>query len=276
MSGLAVVRSIGTARSLRSVEELEDFEQELVDQYCLAMLGAGLSDAHVAEDRRILFELIEFLGVRVWATTPEDADRWLHWLRRHRRQARSTVQGKAWALAQFFEFLLVRYQADIHALTGCVVVQPVDEFNRPAKADYGSPRIPPSTEEVDALFNAWRDSLPESRKYLTAARDYLAAGPDCASTRASDSTSATGDPISASTASCMSASARAATDGGPSPVWYRASTPSTSSSTGGSLTCATSSPTAATIPTRRCCPANDATATPARWRASVRRRCGAD
>src|SRR6266508_2366470 len=96
---LAVVRSIGTARSLRSVEELEDFEQELVDQYCLASLGAGLTDGHVAEDRAVLFELIEFLSVPVWAMAPEDGDRWLLWLRRSRRLARSTVQGKAWAVA---------------------------------------------------------------------------------------------------------------------------------------------------------------------------------
>ncbi len=175
MSGLAVVRSIGTARSLRTPQELEDFEQELVDQYCLASLGAGLTDGHVAEDRTVLFGLIGFLNVPVWAMTPEDADRWLLWLRRNRRLARSTVQSKAWSVAQFFEFLLARYQADIHALTGCVVVQPIDEFNRPAKADYGSPRVPPSSEEVDVLFNAWRVSLPDARKYLPAARDYMAA-----------------------------------------------------------------------------------------------------
>jgi site-specific recombinase XerD len=172
---LAVVRSIGTARSLRSVAELEDFEQELVDQYCLAALGAGLTDAHVAGDRAVLFEVIGFLVVPVWAMTPEDGDRWLNWLRDHRRQARSTVQSKAWAVAQFFEFLLVRYQADIHALTGCVVVQPIDEYNRPAKADSGSVRVPPSNDEVEALFAVWRASLPGARKYLPAARDYLAA-----------------------------------------------------------------------------------------------------
>lgn len=175
MSGLAVVRSIGTARSLSATEDLESFEQELVDQFCLASLGAGMSDGHVAEDRRILFELIDHLDVPVWAMAPEDADRWLLWLRQQRRQARTTVQSKAWAVAQFFEFLLARYQGDIHALTGCVVVQPIDEFNRPAKADYAAPRVPPSSAEVDALFTAWRDSLPETRKYLPAARDYMAA-----------------------------------------------------------------------------------------------------
>lgn len=175
MGGLAVVRSIGTARSLSATDDLECFEQELVDQFCLASLGAGLSVAHVAEDRRVLFELIEYLDVAVWAMTPEHADRWLLWLRRDRRQARSTVQSKAWAIAQFFEFVLARYQGDIHAVTGCVVVQPIDEFNRPAKAGYESTRVPPSTAEVDALFASWRTSLPEARKYLPAARDYLAA-----------------------------------------------------------------------------------------------------
>lgn len=176
MAGLAVVRSIDTAGSLRTGELLEDLEQELVDQYCLAALGAGLTDAHVADDRAVLFGLIDYLPVAVWEMTPDHADGWLTWLRRQRRLARSTVQSKAWAVAQFFEFLLGRYQADIYAVTGHVVVQPIDEFNRPAKADYSTAvRVPPETAEVDALFSAWRAALPGARKYLPAARDYLAA-----------------------------------------------------------------------------------------------------
>ena len=35
--------------------------------------------------------------------------------------------------------------------------------------------MPPSTLEVNALFATWRDALPGTRKYLPAARDYLAA-----------------------------------------------------------------------------------------------------
>jgi site-specific recombinase XerD len=155
---------------------LEDLEQELVDQYCLALVGAGLTDGHVAGDRAVVFELIGFLGRPVWTVTPDDADRFLGWLRRERRQAKSTVQSKAWSLAAFFDFVIARYQADIHAVTGHVVVQPIDEFNRPAKADYQtSGRIPPTDEETEALFAAWRMSLAETRKYLPAARDYLAA-----------------------------------------------------------------------------------------------------
>ncbi len=97
------------------------------------------------------------------------------WLRRDRRLAKSTVQSKAWTIARFFGFVIARYQGDIHALAGCVVSQPIDEFNRPAKAEYGAPKVPPGDDEVEVLFAAWRESLPDARKYLPAARDYLAA-----------------------------------------------------------------------------------------------------
>jgi site-specific recombinase XerD len=172
---LAVVRTLGSPRSLRSAMELEDFEQELVDQYCLASMGAGITDHRVAGNRAVVFEFARFLGRPVWTAGTDDADRFLVWLRRERRQATSTVQSKAWTIAQFFEFVIVRYQGDIHRLTGVVVAQPIDEFNRPAKADQGSPRVPPSIVEVDGLFTGWRESLPNARKYLPAARDYLAA-----------------------------------------------------------------------------------------------------
>lgn len=172
---LAEVRSLGTARRLRTPGELEDFEQELVDQYALAVAGAGVTDLHISAERAVVFELIRFLGRPLWTATNEDADRFLVWLRRERRQAKSTVQNKAWTLARFFDFVIARYQADIHAVAGYVVEQPFDEFNRPAKADYGAPRVPPADDEVELLFSAWRESLPEARKYLPAARDYLAA-----------------------------------------------------------------------------------------------------
>ena len=85
------------------------------------------------------------------------------------------MQHKAWSLARFYDFLLLRYEGDIHRLTGHAVIQVIDEFNRPAKADYGVMRVPPSEQEVEELFAAWRAWLPSARKYLPAARDYLAA-----------------------------------------------------------------------------------------------------
>lgn len=129
---LAVVRSVGSARSLRSPTELEDFEQELVDQYSLAGSAAGMTDSSVANDRSTVVEFIRFLGQPVWMAEPGDADRYLLWLRRERGLAKSTIKGKSWVLGRFFDFLIARYQGDIHAMFDRVLVQPIDEFNKPA------------------------------------------------------------------------------------------------------------------------------------------------
>ena len=170
-----MVRSLDAPRRLTTWQEIEDFEQELVDQYLLAAVGAGSADSTVAGDRSALFEFIRFLGRPVWTAQPGDADRFLADQRRRLGLARLTVQHKAWALAHFFDFLVVRYQGDIHRLTGHVVEQVIDEFNRPAQADYGAARVPPGQDEVDVLFTGWRQWLPTARKFLPAARDYLAA-----------------------------------------------------------------------------------------------------
>jgi len=175
LSGLAVVRSLGSARRLLTAAEFDDFEQELIDQWCLALAASGVVDSTVLRERAAIIEFARFLGSHVWTALPQDADRWLTSLRTQQRQAASTVKGKAGSVARFFDFLQVRYNGDIHALTGVVVDQPIDEFNRPAKADYGAGRVPPPTEDVETLFAGWRASLPEVRKYLPAARDYVAA-----------------------------------------------------------------------------------------------------
>jgi site-specific recombinase XerD len=173
---LAVVRSAAAVRRPTSPQELDDFEQELVDQYALAAAAAGVTDDHIAQERSTIFGFLRFLGRHVWTAQPQDVDRFFAHERKKRGLARSTVHGKAGVLARFFEFLTARYQGEIHELTGHVLVQPVDEFNRPAKADYGGAiRVPPAEDEVDVLFGRWREALPAARKFLPAARDYLAA-----------------------------------------------------------------------------------------------------
>lgn len=171
---LAVVRSLGSPRALRTAEEVEDFEQELIDQHALAMAAAGLSDRHVGNTRSVVIEFTRTLTGPVWSATCDDADRFLAQQRRAGNSV-STRAGKAGTLALFFEFVISRYQGDIHALTGVVVEQPIDEFNRQSGASLGKVRVPPSDAEVDALFNEWRSWVPDARKYLPAARDYFAA-----------------------------------------------------------------------------------------------------
>jgi hypothetical protein len=135
--GLAVVRSIDSPRHLRTAQETEDFEQELVDQFALALAGAGLTDRYVATERTAVFDFVRFLGRPVWTASTADADRYLTWLRRDRKLAASSVQSKAWSLARFFDFLIGRYQGDIHALTGCVLAQPIDELSSGGGQDGG-------------------------------------------------------------------------------------------------------------------------------------------
>ena len=169
-----MVRNISSPLALRTGDDVEDFEQELVDQYALAMAAAGLSDGHVSNSRSTVIEFARWLSGPLWSATCDDADRFLADQRRKGR-AVTTRAGKAGVLASFFEFVISRYQGDIHALTGVVVAQPIDEFNRQSGASLGKVRVPPSDAEVDELFGRWRLWLPEARKFLPAARDYFAA-----------------------------------------------------------------------------------------------------
>ncbi len=170
---LAVVRNVRSPHALRSDADVAGFEQEIVDQYALAMAAAGLTDAHVAATRRVVFEFAESLSGALWSASCDDADRFLSEQRRA-GHAHSTRAGKAGMLAGFYAFVIARYQGDIHVLTGWVVDQPIDEFNRPA-SPVGRVRVPPSDHEIEVLFAGWRSSLHDSRKYLPAARDYFAA-----------------------------------------------------------------------------------------------------
>lgn len=173
---LTSVRSIDTGRRWRSEAELDDFEQELVDQYALAGAGSGLTDGSIASERAAIVSFARFMGRHVWTATVDDADRFLTHQRKTLQLAKSTVKSRAGAIGRFFDFLIVRYQGDIHAIAGHVVTQPIDEFNRPARVHpRGVERIPPRDDEVDAFFEAWGAWLPSARKYLPAARDYLAA-----------------------------------------------------------------------------------------------------
>ncbi len=171
---LTVVRNIGSGATLRGDDDVAPFEQEIIDQYALAMAAAGLTDTYVASARRMVFEFTAALSGPLWTATCGDADRFLSDQRRAGRAA-STRSTKALALASFYAFVIARYQGDIHALTGWVVEQPIDEFNKPADVSAARVRVPPSDAEVDELFASWRSLLPEARKYLPAARDYFAA-----------------------------------------------------------------------------------------------------
>ena len=113
-------------------------------------------------------------------------------------------------------------------MTGHLVDQPIDEFNQPTKPYHDVPRVPPAQAEVDELFGEWRQWLPYVRKFLPAARDYLAASLwRRAGLRINESVMLDirdWRPDLGPLGSCTSAMARAAAVVGRRPVWCRGST----------------------------------------------------
>ncbi|MFF7205360.1 tyrosine-type recombinase/integrase [Streptomyces sp. NPDC008141] len=119
-------------------------------------------------------ELLECAGCAVWEVRPGDVDGWLAGARR-RGVAGGTVLLMAQAVYRFYVFVQARYGRVVEEVSGRAVVQPVDEFNRPRRV-VTMVRVPPSAGEVEALFEAWRRSLPSAGAgFLPAARDYVAA-----------------------------------------------------------------------------------------------------
>ena len=92
-----------------------------------------------------------------------------------RGKAVKTRQVKAARIAGFYRFLEIRYQGEIHALTGHVVASPIDAVNRPTSGGEFAVRIPPSVAELAGFFARWRDGLDEARKWRIAARNYAMA-----------------------------------------------------------------------------------------------------
>ncbi|MEU9663536.1 tyrosine-type recombinase/integrase [Streptomyces chartreusis] len=147
-----------------------------MDEFVLALAARGATDRWVGQQQAWVRDLLAFAGVAAWAVTPADVDGWLAAARARGAGAQTRAQ-MAHTIRRFYSFVQTRYAPEVEAVTGRPVVQPVDEFNQPRLLARAGVRIPPSAEEVEALFSAWRSGLPgvRGRGFLVAARDYVAA-----------------------------------------------------------------------------------------------------
>ncbi|WP_329612325.1 integrase [Streptomyces brevispora] len=105
---LAVVRNLSSSQALRTPQDVEDFEQEIVDQYALSMAAAGLTDGHITTSRAAVVEFARSLPVPLWSASCDDADRFLVELRRSGRCGSHTLATKTALLARFYDFVIVR------------------------------------------------------------------------------------------------------------------------------------------------------------------------
>jgi integrase/recombinase XerD len=170
---LAAVRDLREYRGPASVAELEEFETDVLAGFVLARASAGLADSTVRADIGQLELVRAWFGRPLWEMAPADAD--VYFGRVLRGAASGTRLARAQALVTYFEFLEVRHKVEIHAMTGRVVVCPIDEMNRPRGSKDARLRIPPTEAEVAALFAGWAGELATCRKFAPMARNFAAA-----------------------------------------------------------------------------------------------------
>lgn len=172
-SSLAVVRDIRSPRSLASPPEAAAYQEDLLAEYVLARSAHGVTDATVRADIAAVSEFLDWAGCLAWEVTAGHADRFL--AQAQRDKAVKTRRIKAGRIAEFYRFLELRYQGEIHELTGRLVTSPIDVVNRPTNSGEFSVRVPPSPTELAGFFARWGQGLPAARKWRTAARNYTMA-----------------------------------------------------------------------------------------------------
>jgi integrase len=173
MGSLAVVRDIRSPRSLDCPADAAAYQEDLLAEFVLARSAHGVADATVWAELAAVSEFLDWAGCFAWEVEARHGDRFLAEAQRGR--AVKTRQVKAGRIACFYRFLEVRYQGEIHALTGRVVASPIDAVNRPANTGSFTVRVPPSRADLAAFFGRWREALAEARKWRTAARNYTMA-----------------------------------------------------------------------------------------------------
>ncbi len=170
---LGVVRDLRSPRSLTTTEDAAAYQEHLLAEFALARLAHGVADATIRGELVAVEEFLDWAGVWAWDVEPRHADRFLSQAQRGR--ATQTRRGKAGSIDLFFRFLEVRYQGELHQLTGRVVASPIDACNRPRHTGDFAVRVPPSPAALAGFFAAWRAELATARKWLTATRHYAMA-----------------------------------------------------------------------------------------------------
>jgi site-specific recombinase XerD len=173
MASLAVVRDIHSPCCLDSAAAAAGYQEDLLAEFVLARSAHGVTDATVRSELASITEFLGWVGCFAWEVQPGHGDRFL--AEAQRGKAVKTRQAKAGRIATFYRFLEVRYQGEIHRLTGRVVTSPIDEVNRPITTGPHTVRVPPSASELTAFFARWREDLAQSRKWRIAARNYAMA-----------------------------------------------------------------------------------------------------
>lgn len=148
------------------------FYYDTLAEYGWARDVAGLAPSSVLTILKPVLELCAYFDCVPWRLTPRQFD--MYFAGPGKRHP-STIRKKTTQVDRYFAFLEQRYGGEIARRFGISVQSPVDVFNRPHHRGDFALRIPPTQRAMTEFFAAWRDDLPNSRKYPVAARDYVMA-----------------------------------------------------------------------------------------------------
>ncbi|MFJ9847596.1 tyrosine-type recombinase/integrase [Kitasatospora sp. NPDC101155] len=155
-----------------SADDERAFFADALAEYTWARDVAGLAASTLQRLLRPVEEICSFYDLVPWHLTPRHLDLYFSGAG---KRGRSTLRAKVSRIDAYFAFLEQRYAGEIARRFGVAVESPVDPFNRPHhRGDFGL-RIPPSQRAMREFFAAWRQALPQARKWRVAARDYVMA-----------------------------------------------------------------------------------------------------
>ena len=113
---LAAVSDLRERRAPATAEELEAFEVDLMAEFVLARASAGMTDSTVRADVVNMEQVRDWFGRPLWEMEPSDADAYFGKVLR--ASPSGTRLSRSQSLRTYFEFLELRHQVEIHALTG--------------------------------------------------------------------------------------------------------------------------------------------------------------
>lgn len=118
MAALAVGRDLPEHWVPASVEELEQFETDVLSGFVLARASAGLADATIRGDVGHLDQIRTWFGRPLWDMESADADAYFGKVLRD--SPSGTRLGRSQALTTYFMFLELRHKVELHRMTGRV------------------------------------------------------------------------------------------------------------------------------------------------------------
>jgi site-specific recombinase XerD len=173
--GLRLVQGSGGAASGTTGAACDPgvFQAACVDAFVASQVAQGFSAVTIENGTGVLERFLAMAGCPAWEITDVDVDRVVAGLVA-RGIGQSTRRGYLQAFRGFFLFLQARRAADIEALFGARLVDPLDRFNRARHVASDSPaqQPPPTVERCEAFFTFLRERLDGARKWAPAARDY--------------------------------------------------------------------------------------------------------